>query len=134
MKPLRILVADDDEAMVAHLTASLRPAGYEVEGAVNGAEAIVKLLTRRFDLLILDLMMPWMDGFKVLQAMRERMPERPMTLVLMPLAPLVEVNERLRAEVLDLGADQVIPWRKRNPSDHVAVVEELLSSAALKTP
>jgi CheY-like chemotaxis protein len=63
-----ILVTDDDAAIRAMFARSLRSLG-EVEEANGGAAALRRLAARKFDLLILDLHMPLVDGFSVLEAL-----------------------------------------------------------------
>ncbi len=63
----RILVVDDDEANRLKLSVSLQEAGYEVTLAANGQEALDLLRAGNFDTVLLDLMMPVMDGFTVLE-------------------------------------------------------------------
>ena len=70
----RILVADDDEDVRVIVAKILRGTGFEVETAQDGREALEKLAAQRADLLILDLMMPEMDGWEVLEEIRDREP------------------------------------------------------------
>ncbi len=67
----KILVVDDVRLMRDTFAASLEEAGYEVELAENGLEAMKLLHERPFDLVLLDLIMPEMDGYQVLAAMKE---------------------------------------------------------------
>jgi signal transduction histidine kinase len=64
--PGRLLVVDDDPALMAALRATLRDEGYQVTGVTSGAEALELLAGRGFDLLLTDLMMPRMDGIALL--------------------------------------------------------------------
>ena len=65
-----ILVVDDVRLMRTTFAASLQEAGYEVEMAENGLQAMTLLRKRPFDLVLLDLIMPEMDGYQVLAAMK----------------------------------------------------------------
>jgi len=65
-----ILVVDDDEGIRSLLKQELTEAGYSVDEAANGKEAIEKVRTRRPDLVILDVMMPEMNGFDVAAIMK----------------------------------------------------------------
>jgi DNA-binding response OmpR family regulator len=65
----RILVVDDDPVIVELLTAFFELDGLEISQAANGVEAIEVLLAESPDLMILDLMLPQMDGYAVLEAM-----------------------------------------------------------------
>ena len=70
----RILVADDDEDVRIIVAKILRGTGFEVETAVTGREALDKLSEKRPDLLILDLMMPEVDGWEVLEEIKDHEP------------------------------------------------------------
>ena len=66
----KLLVVDDEPNIVELLTASLRYAGFDVMGAANGQEALRLTRTFRPDLLVLDVMMPEMDGFDLVRRLR----------------------------------------------------------------
>ena len=66
----RLLVVDDEPNILELLSASLRYAGFEVATASNGHEALTTARTFRPDLVVLDVMMPDMDGFTVVRRMR----------------------------------------------------------------
>lgn len=68
----RILVAEDDLAMAKALELTLERAGFEPAMAFNGEEALAHMDKGAFDLILLDLMMPKMDGFAVLQVLKDR--------------------------------------------------------------
>jgi len=67
----RILVAEDEKPLAQAVTAKLENEGFEVTVAHNGAEAIEALKKESFDLAILDLVMPDMDGFEVLESLQK---------------------------------------------------------------
>jgi CheY-like chemotaxis protein len=69
-RPLRILVVDDDPVLIALAEAWLSKHGNVVGVARDGVEAMDALSTQRFDLILLDLEMPVMDGFDVLSELR----------------------------------------------------------------
>ena len=68
--PKRILVVDDASLVRLYYRTALEGAGFQVEEALNGLEALEKLLTAHFDLLIVDINMPQMDGLTFLQTVR----------------------------------------------------------------
>jgi PAS domain S-box-containing protein len=71
-KPAKILVVDDDKTIRSTLAHALtRSSPYEVEKASNGIDALIKLATYRPDLLILDILMPEMDGAEVCRSIRK---------------------------------------------------------------
>ena len=66
----RILVVDDSSLVRLYYRSTLEKAGFEVEQAINGIEAMERVLSQRFDLLIVDVNMPRMDGFTFVRALR----------------------------------------------------------------
>jgi len=79
----RILVVDDDDAIRALLTTVLKRRGLRVDTARNGAEAVTKLGECRYSLVLLDLMMPLMSGYQVLDFLGDESGTmRPLVLVL----------------------------------------------------
>jgi CheY-like chemotaxis protein len=67
---VRILLAEDDRILRKAGEVSLRKKGYEVISAVDGADALAKALDQKPDLVLLDVMMPKMSGFDVLDALK----------------------------------------------------------------
>lgn len=79
----RVLVVDDDDAIRALLQTVLRRRGLRVEGARNGVEALEQLGANPYTLVVLDLMMPLMSGYEVLDhLMQQSVLTRPRVLVL----------------------------------------------------
>jgi len=68
----RLLVVDDEPAIIKGLKFSLEQDGYIIEEAYDGQEAVEKFQSQDFDLVILDVMLPGLDGFQVLQRIREK--------------------------------------------------------------
>ncbi len=66
----RVLVVDDEPGMVRLLKTNLERLRIEVETARDGVEALEKIASQRFDLVLLDVMMPRKDGFEVLKELR----------------------------------------------------------------
>lgn len=67
----KILVADDEEDILALTRTVLEDNGYEVVTADSGKKALAKFKKEKFDLILLDILMPDMSGFTVLEKMRE---------------------------------------------------------------
>ncbi len=65
--PIRILLAEDDDAMRGYLSRALEKSGYEVVAVDRGTEALPLLEAQRFDLLLTDIVMPEMDGIELAQ-------------------------------------------------------------------
>ncbi|HZY10434.1 MAG TPA: response regulator [Bacteroidota bacterium] len=70
----RILVVDDEEALRTVLSSELTGAGYEVSSAADGDEAISIVQNKKFDLILLDIKMPKVDGFEVLKFVKPKYP------------------------------------------------------------
>lgn len=68
----KVLVTDDDESLRRLISLTLSRAGYSVDTAANGCESLKKIDADGFDALLLDLMMPVMSGFEVLDELRKR--------------------------------------------------------------
>jgi two-component system OmpR family response regulator len=99
---MRILIAEDDEVLADGLARSLRQSGYAVDSVKTGSEADSALTAIEFDLLILDIGLPRMNGLEVLKRLRGRDSRVPVLL----LTALDGVDDRVRG--LDLGADDYL--------------------------
>ena len=99
----RVLVADDDRAIREALARALELEGYEVTTAADGAGALTAVRDGRPDVVVLDVMMPNVDGLTVCRVLRA---ERDRTPVLM-LTARTETSDRVAG--LDAGADDYLP-------------------------
>ncbi len=97
-----IVVVDDDDKIISLLRRSLAFEGYEVTTASNGMEGLKVLLKTEPDLLILDVMMPQVDGWEVCRRVRES----GSTVPIMMLTAKDDVIDRVKG--LDLGADDYL--------------------------
>ena len=68
----KILIVDDEPLIVKGLKYSLEQDGYETDSAVDGEEAVNKFFAGQFDLVLLDVMLPKIDGIEVCQRIREK--------------------------------------------------------------
>lgn len=101
MSTTRILIADDDEMIVDVLLDQFAREGFAVESALDGKEALRKTLQWRPDLILLDVMMPEMQGWEVLRELR-----RTSTVPVLMLTARGEELDRVLG--LELGADDYI--------------------------
>ncbi|MGG1312553.1 MULTISPECIES: response regulator transcription factor [Cohnella] len=101
MRP-HIVVIDDDEKITSLLRRSLAFEGYEVTTASNGQEGLRVLLGRHADLVILDVMMPQLDGWEVCRRLRAAGIQSPILM----LTAKDDVQDRVKG--LDLGADDYL--------------------------
>ena len=97
----RILLVDDEQSVQKLLTYPLRKEGYEVVGALDGREALDRLNDSSFDLVVLDVMLPKLDGFDVCRQIRARSTVP----IIMLTAKTDEIDKVLG---LELGADDYI--------------------------
>ena len=80
MKKVRLLVVDDEENIRMLFKEELEDEGYEVDLASNGFEAVEKMKSSTFDLVVLDIKMPGMDGIQTLNAMKNLNKDQPVIL------------------------------------------------------
>lgn len=99
---MRILLAEDDEIIADGLMRGLRKSGYAVDHVADGAAADAALATQCFDLLILDLALPKLNGLDVLRRLRGRKSKLPVLV----LTAYDSVEDRVRG--LDAGADDYL--------------------------
>jgi len=119
----RVIVADDDRAIRESLGRVFELEGYRAEAVANGADALEVHRTAPADLLVLDLMMPGVDGLtvcRVLRAEGDRVP-------ILMLTARTETSDRVAG--LDAGADDYLP-KPFDPAELMARVRALLRRAA----
>jgi len=100
----KILVVDDEAKNVKLLEALLLPRGYAVIQASNGAEALQQVQQERPDLILLDVMMPVMDGFEVCKILKDNAETRLIPVIIM--TALGQVEDRIKG--IEAGADDFL--------------------------
>lgn len=118
MEQLTILVVDDDREIVDSIAIFLRADGYAVEKAYSGLEALDAIMTKPIQLLLLDIMMPELDGIKTLLKVRE---SKNIPIIL--ISAKSEDTDKILG--LTAGADDYIT-KPFNPSELVARVKSQL--------
>ncbi|HTB21817.1 MAG TPA: response regulator [bacterium] len=103
-KAQTILIVDDEARNIELLQAILEPGHFELLAAANGSEALAILETREVDLVLLDVMMPLVDGFEVTR--RIRAGEKTQGLPVILVTALHEVSERIKG--IEAGCDEFI--------------------------
>jgi DNA-binding NtrC family response regulator len=81
MTPKRILVADDDPFILDLYRTALEGHHYEIESATDGQEAFLAATSKPFDLVIMDIVMPNMNGIDSIRAIRKRHPQLPIIII-----------------------------------------------------
>jgi two-component system OmpR family response regulator len=99
---MRILIAEDDPVLADGLTQSLRQADYAIDHVADGQQADLALAAQNYDLVILDLGLPRLDGFEVLKRLRRRGSTTPVLV----LTARDSLDDRVQG--LDLGADDYL--------------------------
>lgn len=100
--PASILLIEDDRSIVVGLQMNLEREGYRVTWAEDGEAGLQATAAQRFDLILLDIMLPRLNGFEVLDALNQQ-PQRPPVIVLS-----ARSDEMDKVLGLDLGADDYV--------------------------
>ena len=125
----KILIVDDDAELVELVSFNLKQAGYSIGTASDGVEAIKKARSLGPDLIVLDIMMPELDGFAVCEILR-----RDAATASIPIMMLTALSSELgRMAGLGAGASDFLT-KPFSPRLLVARIEELLKKAAQMTP
>jgi DNA-binding response OmpR family regulator len=99
---MRILIVEDERDLARALTRSLEEAGFAVDAAADGEEGLFRIREIRYDAVVLDVMLPRLDGLAVLEAARSEQIRTPVLL----LTARDQVSDRVRG--LNLGADDYL--------------------------
>ncbi|HSY49930.1 MAG TPA: response regulator [Thermoanaerobaculia bacterium] len=124
MKPLNILIVDDQPINLKLLKAQLEAEGHAVLEAANGAEALAVLDRREVDVIVSDILMPVMDGYRLCYEVRRREGLRELPFIIYTSSYVSPSDEKLS---LDLGADRYL----RKPASSAVLmraIEEAISS------
>jgi two-component system alkaline phosphatase synthesis response regulator PhoP/two-component system response regulator VicR len=118
--PLKVLVCDDERHIVRLIQVNLERQGYTVVTAFDGKEGLEKIRAEKPNLCVLDVMMPYMDGFEVLKALR-REPETENLPVIMLTA---KAQDKDVFEGYHYGADMYLT-KPFNPMELVTFVKRI---------
>ena len=100
---MRILVTEDEPRILSFLTRGLEAEGFAVDSAGDGAEALRCVERARYDLVVLDLLLPRIHGLAVLSELRRRRPDLPVVI----LSARTDLPTKLRG--FELGANDYLP-------------------------
>jgi CheY-like chemotaxis protein len=118
----RILVADDDPVIVRLLQVNFRLEGYEVDTAAHGEEALTKATGTRPDLILLDVMMPGLDGWEVCR----RLKDDPVTSQIPIIFLSARAQEEDRRKGQSLGVVDYVT-KPFDPGELVNLIEKVLA-------
>lgn len=113
-----LLLVDDDVELCAMMREFFASAGFEVECACNGAEGLARAVNGAYDLAILDVMLPALDGFSVLEQLRRR---KDLPVIMLT----ARVQQKDRIQGLNAGADDYLP-KPFDPDELLARVRAVL--------
>ena len=99
---MKLLLVEDNEEFALWLSKALRTERFEVECVYDGATAILRLEQSQYDLLLLDLRLPGMDGRNVLRSIRRRRNDMPVLVV------TANASIDVKVDCLDIGADDYV--------------------------
>jgi len=102
-RQIRVLVVEDEEAIREGLIDVLVFHGYDVDSAAEGPEGLDKALTGRFDLILLDIMLPGMDGYEICDRIRAEDRHQPIIML------TAKSSDEEIIHGLKLGADDYVP-------------------------
>ncbi len=125
---VRVLIVEDDKALADGLTRTLRNSGYAVDHAASGELALRAASEEHFDLIVLDVGLPGMNGFEVLRTLR-RTPHSGGILIL-----TARDAESDRVKGLDLGADDYVTKPFSLPEFEARVRALVRRSQAIRSP
>jgi DNA-binding response OmpR family regulator len=125
----KILIIEDDPAVSRLVEYTLRHEGYEVVIAADGLEGIIKAYSEAPDLVILDVMLPGMDGFEICRCLKSK-PDTASLLVLMFSARAQEIDKNTG---LKIGADDYLT-KPAAPAEIVNRVARLLATKGRARP
>lgn len=117
----RILVIEDEATLQKALNDVLIQEGYDVLSALDGASGLELALKEKLDLILLDIILPKMDGFEVLKKLKEKGSQIPIII----LTNLSDINDIQKA--LDLGATTYLVKADFHLSDVLKKVKETIS-------
>jgi len=115
---MRILIAEDDQTLGKFVREGLESEHYNVDVSVDGEQARSAALEKEYDVVILDLNLPKLDGVSILRQLRVKKPSTPVLV----LTQRIKVEDRVQC--LDLGADDYIrkPFTPDQVKEHVLPV------------
>jgi len=99
---MRILVIEDDDDTAAYLTKGLKETGYAIDRAADGREGLFLATSEKYDAMIVDRMLPGMDGLAIVQSLRAQNNHTPVLI----LSALSQVDDRVRG--LQAGGDDYL--------------------------
>ncbi len=123
-----ILLIEDDTFLIDIYTTKLKESGFDVEVANNGEKGLKELTGKSFDLLLLDIVLPQIDGWEILEKIKDLKPsfQHLDSLKIVILSNLGQKEEVEKG--MELGATKYLIKAHYTPSEVVSEIEQLLQS------
>jgi CheY-like chemotaxis protein len=129
----RVLVVDDQAHVRAVIAISLQGMGFEVVGVADGAAALNEFQGSAFDLAVVDIYMPGLDGVKLIKAMRQRLPDFPVV----AMSGVFLASQRMTLDYLPglPGLTKITCLKKPfRPGDILSAVQTAMGQTAASEP
>jgi DNA-binding response OmpR family regulator len=124
----RILVVEDDQFLRELYDELLKEEGYDIELAADGEEGLNKMSTGGYDLVLLDIMLPKIDGLEILRRLKDKHPEKPNG----PVVLLTNLGQdSIIKEGFNLGASGYLIKSSMNPDQVISEVKVFLGKSNL---
>lgn len=120
----KIIIVEDDPFLLNILADKFKNSGFDIETAIDGEDGLSKIKTNKFDLVLLDMVLPKIDGFKILEEIRKD--EKLKSLSVIVLSNLYDKNNIEKATLL--GAKDYIVKAYNNPENIVDKVKKFLAA------
>lgn len=101
-KQSKILLVEDEESLAIGLEFNLKQEGYKITWVDDGRKALESVESKEFDLIILDIMLPYVNGFEVAEKIRVKFPQMPILIL------TAKASARDRVKGLEIGADDYL--------------------------
>ncbi|MBI4132852.1 MAG: response regulator transcription factor [Candidatus Sungbacteria bacterium] len=121
---MKILIIDDDPLIAEMYTLKLKEAGFDVEVATDGRAGLEKIKGGNYDVVLLDVVLPIMDGFEILQSLQREGKSPPPVILLTNLGQKEDVDRGMA-----LGAVDYVIKAHFTPTEVVAKIQAVLKKA-----
>ncbi|NVP17551.1 response regulator [Candidatus Gracilibacteria bacterium] len=118
----KVLIIEDDIVLSDMYTLKLKKAGFEVEQCINGLDGLTHIGEFNPDIILLDIMMPTMNGFETLEAIKHQTSSRSKIVMFTNIVDKDKIEK-----AMEVGADDYLIKANTNPSDVIDKINELLN-------
>jgi len=124
----KLIIIEDDPFLLSILAEKLKEAGFGIETAIDGEDGLDKIKAGNFDLVLLDMVLPKIDGFKILEELRDGSQVKKIPVII--LSNLYDKNNIDKAILL--GAKEYIVKAYNTPEEIVLKIKSFLNKEGIK--